>query len=97
MQKKIAKTLRFLENNPLHPGLKLERIVNDAKAWSVRVDRRYRVSFEPEAFLPSGNPDWSGSVFLLRLLITMICTSVPDEKPMYSRDSHIHRTGKQGG
>ena len=68
MQKKIAKTLRFLENNPLHPGLKLERIVNDAKAWSVRVDRRYRVSFEPEAFLPSGNPDWSGSVFLLRLL-----------------------------
>ncbi len=68
MRKKIAKSLGFLESNPFHPGLNIERIVNDAKAWSVRIDRRYRLSFEPEKFLPSGNPDWSGSVLLLGLL-----------------------------
>ncbi|MBF0242908.1 MAG: hypothetical protein HQK64_10610, partial [Desulfamplus sp.] len=67
MRKKIAKSLAFLEINPFHPGLNLERIVNDSSAWSARVDRRYRVSFEPEIYLPSGNPDWSGSVFLLRI------------------------------
>jgi len=68
LRKKIAKVLSFLEDNPLHPGLNLERIVNDPAAWSVRVDHKYRLSFEPEEFLPSGTPDWSASVFLLRLL-----------------------------
>ncbi len=67
MRKKIAKTLSLLEHSPFHPGLHIERIVNDPKAWSVRIDRRYRLSFEPEKFLPSGNPDWSGSILLLRL------------------------------
>ena len=38
MRKKIAKAIAFLENNPLHPGLHIERIVNDSRAWSVRVD-----------------------------------------------------------
>jgi mRNA-degrading endonuclease RelE of RelBE toxin-antitoxin system len=66
--KKIAKALAFLEENPHHPGLNLERIVNDPKAWSVRVDRYYRISFDLEKFLPSGAPDWSGSVVLLRVL-----------------------------
>ncbi|OQX16209.1 MAG: hypothetical protein BWK80_40380 [Desulfobacteraceae bacterium IS3] len=67
MRKKIAKTLSLLEHSPFHPGLHIERIVNDPKAWSVRIDRRYRLSFEPEKFLPSGNPDWSASILLLRL------------------------------
>lgn len=29
LHKKIIKTLAFLEQNPFHPGLHLERIVND--------------------------------------------------------------------
>ena len=68
IRKKIAKTLVLLENNPLHPGLNLERIVNDPTAWSVRVDKRYRVSLEPHEFLPSGNPEWSSGILLLRVL-----------------------------
>ena len=66
--KKIAKALGFLEANPRHPGLNLERIVNDPRAWSIRVDRRYRISFDPEKMLESGAPDWSGSLLLLRVL-----------------------------
>ena len=66
IRKKIAKSLAYFENNPLHPGLNIERIVNDPAAWSVRVDRKYRISLEPEEYLPSGNPDWSASVILLR-------------------------------
>jgi len=68
LRKKIAKALSLLENNPLHPGLNLERIVNDPKAWSVRVDRRYRNLFDPLRFLPSGFPDWSADILLLRVL-----------------------------
>lgn len=68
MRKKIAKAMTFLENNPLHPGLNAERIINDPAAWSVRVDRKYRLSFEPQKYLPSGVPDWSASILLLRLL-----------------------------
>jgi len=66
--KKIAKALAFLEANPHHPGLNLERIINDRSAWSIRVDSRYRISFDPGKLLPSGVPDWSGSVILLRVL-----------------------------
>jgi hypothetical protein len=66
--KKIAKTLSLLEKNPLHPGLHLERIVNDPTAWFVRVDQRYRLSFDPDNTLPAGNPDWSAPLRLLRLL-----------------------------
>jgi hypothetical protein len=66
--KKIAKALAFFEANPHHPGLNLERIVNDPSAWSIRVDRRYRISFDPYKLLESGAPDWSGSVILLRVL-----------------------------
>jgi hypothetical protein len=68
MRKKIAKAMSLLESNPLHPGLHIERIVNDVSAWSVRVDRHYRLSFDPEEYLPSGNPDWSKPVLLLRIL-----------------------------
>lgn len=68
LRKKIAKALNLLEKNPLHPGLNLERIVNDPTAWSVRVDRRYRISFDLANILPSGSPDWSADVLLLRVL-----------------------------
>lgn len=68
MVKKIAKALTLLENNPQYPGLHLERIVNDPMAWSVRVDKRYRLSFDPERHLSGGNPDWSSSLLLLRVL-----------------------------
>jgi plasmid maintenance system killer protein len=68
LTKKLAKTLRLLEANPLHPGLHLERIVNDPTAWSVRIDQRYRLSFDPESNLPAGNPDFSASLIILRVL-----------------------------
>jgi len=68
LRKKLAKTLAFLEQNPLHLGLHIERIVNDPSAWSVRVDGRFRLSFDPQTYLPAGNPDWSGSLLLLRIL-----------------------------
>ena len=68
LTKKIAKALSLLEKNPLHPGLNLERIVNDPTAWSVRVDKRYRISFDPVSLLPSGGPDWSADIFLMRVL-----------------------------
>jgi hypothetical protein len=68
IMKKIAKTLRLLEKNPLHPCLRLERIANDPTAWAVPVDQQYRLSFDPEKTLPAGNPDWSAPVCLLRLL-----------------------------
>jgi len=41
---------------------------NDPVAWSARIDRKYRLSFEPQSFLPSGSPDWSASIILLRIL-----------------------------
>jgi len=66
--KKIAKALSLLENGPLHPVLHLERIVNDPTAWSARVDGRYRLSFDPAAYHPAGNPDWNGNLLLLRIL-----------------------------
>lgn len=66
--KKIAKTINFLEQNPCHPGLRIERITNDPTAWSVRVDKRYRISFEPVNFLTMGSPDWTSQLKLLRIL-----------------------------
>ncbi len=68
IRKKIAKALNLLQKNPLHPGLNLERIVNDPTAWSVRVDKKYRISFDPIKSLPSGSPDWSAEILLLRVL-----------------------------
>ena len=66
--KKIAKTINLLEKNPCHPGLRIERITNDATAWSARVDKSYRISFEPVAFLTTGSPDWKSQLKLLRIL-----------------------------
>lgn len=59
-----AKTLSFLENNPLH----LERIVNDSSARSIRVDRIYRIALDPAKYLLGGNPDWMFDVTLLRII-----------------------------
>ena len=66
--KKVAKSLAFLEDNPFHPGLHIERITNDPTAWSARVDKMYRISFEPSAYHPSGRPDWTSPLRLLRIL-----------------------------
>jgi hypothetical protein len=68
LQKKIDKALSLLEDNPFHPGLHIERIVNDSTAWSVRVDKRYRISFDPKAHSDSGTPDWNKGIILLRIL-----------------------------
>lgn len=68
LRKKIVKALALLEANPLHPGLHLERIKNDPSAWSSRIDGRYRLSFDPGSYLPAGNPDWSATLTLLRIL-----------------------------
>lgn len=68
IRKKIVKALAKLEANPLHPGLHLERIVNDPSAWSARVDGSFRLSFDPKGYLPAGNPDWSAPLTLLRIL-----------------------------
>ena len=68
MRKKIAKTLKLLQSNPQHPGLNLERIVNDKTAWSIRVDKQYRISIEPEQQNGSQITDWRKGIFLLRIL-----------------------------
>ena len=65
---KISKTLALLAENPFHPGLHAERIINDPRAWSVRLDKRYRISLEPELYYKGGNPEWSGGILLLRIL-----------------------------
>jgi hypothetical protein len=66
--KKIVKSLKFMEANPWHPGLNIERITNDPSAWSARVDKRYRISFEPSAYQKTGAPDWKLPIKLLRIL-----------------------------
>lgn len=66
--KKMLKALSLLQDNPFHPGLRLERIVNDPSAWAVRVDQRYRISIDPEAYQRSSAPDWRAGIVLLRVL-----------------------------
>jgi hypothetical protein len=68
VQVKILKALAFLQENPFHPGLHLERIINDPTAWSVRVDRRYRISIDLKAHQSSVTPDWNEGIILLRIL-----------------------------
>jgi hypothetical protein len=66
--KKNAKSLKFLEVNPRHPGLNVERITNDLTAWAAHVDKKYRISFEPSACQKTGAPDWTLPLKLLRIL-----------------------------
>ena len=68
LHKKIVKALAFLQENPFHPGLHIERIINDQTAWSVRVDKRYRISIDPKAYNESGTLDWNKGIILLRIL-----------------------------
>jgi hypothetical protein len=68
LRKNLTKALRLLETNPMHPGLQPERIINDPTAWSIRIDQRYRLSFDPGVYRPAGNPDWLASLTLLRVL-----------------------------
>ncbi len=68
LDKKIVKALAFLQENPFHPGLHIERIINDPTAWSVRVDKRYRISIDPKAYNEPGTPDWNKGIILLRIL-----------------------------
>ena len=68
LKKKIVKALAFLQENPNHPGLHIERIINDPTAWSVRVDIRYRISIDPKAYNAHGTPDWDKGIILLRIL-----------------------------
>ena len=68
VQGKILKALAFLQENPFHPGLHLERSINDPTAWSVRVDRRYRISIDLNAHQSSVTPDWNDGIILLRIL-----------------------------
>ena len=68
LHKKIRKALALLHGNPFHPGLRMERIANDPTAWSIRIDRRYRLSIDPVAWNDSGAPDWDKGVILLRML-----------------------------
>ncbi len=68
LRKKIAKTLSLLESNPRHPGLNLERIINDKTAWSIRVDKNYRISIEPISQSNLFSINWDKGVYLLRVL-----------------------------
>jgi mRNA-degrading endonuclease RelE of RelBE toxin-antitoxin system len=68
LRKKIAKSLSLIKSNIHHPGLNLERIINDKTAWSVRVDRSYRISIEPLDLSDTANVNWGKGVFLLRIL-----------------------------
>ena len=82
LRKKIAKTLVYLESDPLHPGLRIERIVNDPSAWSARIDRKYRISVEPQRHFSSGNPDWQAPAILLRILATIFTSSHGDRSKL---------------
>ena len=68
MRAKIAKTLSILKSNPRHPGLNLERIINDKSAWSVRVGKSYRISIEPINQSDKKTVNWNDGIFLLRIL-----------------------------
>ncbi|SMN11543.1 hypothetical protein SPBRAN_1824 [uncultured Candidatus Thioglobus sp.] len=68
LKQKIAKTLALIAADIRHPGLNLERIVNDKTAWSIRVDRSYRISLEPLNQDNKENVDWGAGVLLLRIL-----------------------------
>lgn len=73
LRKKIVKTLALLKSDPRHPSLHLERIVNDETAWSIRVDKYYRISIEPiqQNTTLASKPlkaSWEYGIFLLRIL-----------------------------
>ena len=38
----VRKAYQIFSENPSHPGLRLERLKSDPRAWSVRITRDYR-------------------------------------------------------
>lgn len=44
-QAAILKAIKFLADNPRHPGLRVERIRTRSGVWSARVNRSDRLSF----------------------------------------------------
>lgn len=52
VQTAARKAYQVFFDNPAHPGLRLERLRSDRRAWSVRISRDYRA-----VALRAGN-DW---------------------------------------
>lgn len=48
VQQRVKKALRQLDENPRHPSLQVKKIGGTADIYEVRVDRRYRMSFQFE-------------------------------------------------
>jgi hypothetical protein len=42
IQLATRKAYQLFRDNPAHPGLRLERLKSDPRAWSVRITRDYR-------------------------------------------------------
>jgi hypothetical protein len=42
VQAAARKAYQMFHENPAHPGLRLERLRSDPRAWSVRITRDYR-------------------------------------------------------
>ena len=48
LKKKAQKTELVFRKNPFHPSLRLHKLKGKLKGlWSISVDRRYRIIFEP--------------------------------------------------
>lgn len=68
---KIKKTQNPFKNmlqKTVSCSLKIEKIVNNPFAWSARIDKRYRLSFEPLTYINETAPDWSFKIKILRIL-----------------------------
>ena len=46
IKRKAKKTFRFLEQNPWHPSLHIEKIDIKRNIWSGRIDQSYRFTFQ---------------------------------------------------
>ena len=46
IKKKTLKAIRFFQENPLHPSLRLHKLSGPLDGlWSISLDRRYRIIF----------------------------------------------------
>lgn len=48
LQEKVKKALRFLDENPRHPSLRVRKIEGTTDIYEGRVDQKYRFSFQFE-------------------------------------------------
>ncbi|MFN0117027.1 MAG: type II toxin-antitoxin system RelE family toxin [Elusimicrobiota bacterium] len=51
IKKKVNKALFFMEKNPRHPSLNVEKLEGNENIWSGRIDRDYRFTFQ---WIPGG-------------------------------------------